>query len=85
LRDNLSLHYYGYQILFYNTPFVTETIDVNNSSNGMLEAYHAILSQMEELLLANLDILLGTQEVQLTLDEWKNESGGEHRMLISEA
>lgn len=51
----------------------------------MLEAYHAILSQMEELLLANLDILLGTQEVQLTLDEWKNESGGEHRMLISEA
>ncbi len=85
LRDNLSLPYYCYQILFYNTPFVTETIDVNNSSDGMLEAYHVILSQMEELLLANLDILLGTQEVQFTLDEWKKEGGEEYRTLMSEA
>lgn len=85
LRDNLGLPFNDYEIVFYNGLRVRGTIPAAHSSSFMRDAYNAILSHMEAVLDQNLDILLGIQEVQFTLNEWKREQEEERNMLIKEA
>ena len=84
LRDNLDLPLNDYEIVFYNGMRVRGTISMTYSSSFMRDAYTSILSHLEAAINDNLDILLGIQEVQFTLDEWKREQEEERSILLKE-
>jgi len=90
MRDNPALPDNAYQILLYNVPDAIHTLPVDHSTKAARDAsisnaYTAILSHLEVHLHANLDMFLGTQEVQLMLDMWKQANVEERCVLIKES